>query len=166
MHCDNTKLSKHESTFQPTEGRISQHFNTSYSKIYIEYETNLAFHWLFKYTCTVKLSAISFKTCTVEYFIRKLENSKFLSLFFFSAKKFFPITFLGSILWIAAFSYLMVWWATVTGNTVGIPPEVDTVSIVPPPLRHNILKLFFLVHKIMPIQNWESKLTLSGGRHD
>lgn len=41
-----------------------------------------------------------------------------------SAKKFFPITFLGSILWIAAFSYLMVWWATVTGNTVGIPPEV------------------------------------------
>jgi len=41
-----------------------------------------------------------------------------------SAKKFFPITFLGSILWIAAFSYLMVWWATVTGDTVGIPPEV------------------------------------------
>jgi len=41
-----------------------------------------------------------------------------------SSKKFFPITFLGSILWIAAFSYLMVWWATVTGNTVGIPPEV------------------------------------------
>ena len=53
-------------------------------------------------------------------------------MFFFSAKKFFPITFLGSILWIAAFSYLMVWWATVTGNTVGIPPEVDMVSIVPP----------------------------------
>merc|ERR1711902_268093 len=41
-----------------------------------------------------------------------------------SARKFFPITFLGSILWIAAFSYLMVWWATVTGDTVGIPPEV------------------------------------------
>ena len=43
---------------------------------------------------------------------------------FISAKKFFPITFFGSILWIAAFSYLMVWWSTVTGNTVGIPPEV------------------------------------------
>jgi len=42
----------------------------------------------------------------------------------FSARKFFPITFLGSILWIAAFSYLMVWWATITGQTIGIPPEV------------------------------------------
>jgi len=41
-----------------------------------------------------------------------------------SARKFFPITFLGSILWIAAFSYLMVWWATRTGETFGIPPEV------------------------------------------
>ena len=34
------------------------------------------------------------------------------------------VTFIGSILWIAVFSYLMVWWATVTGDTVGIPPEV------------------------------------------
>merc|ERR1712193_78267 len=41
-----------------------------------------------------------------------------------SARKFFPISFLGSILWIAAFSYLMVWWATRTGETFGIPPEV------------------------------------------
>jgi len=41
-----------------------------------------------------------------------------------SAKKFFPITFFGSILWIAGYSYLMVWWATITGNTIGIPPEV------------------------------------------
>jgi len=41
-----------------------------------------------------------------------------------SSRKFFPITFLGSIMWIAAFSYLMVWWATVTGDTIGIPPEV------------------------------------------
>ncbi|XP_031328199.1 sodium/potassium/calcium exchanger Nckx30C-like isoform X3 [Photinus pyralis] len=39
-------------------------------------------------------------------------------------KKFFPITFLGSILWIAAYSYLMVWWANVVGRTVRIPPEV------------------------------------------
>ena len=43
----------------------------------------------------------------------------------FPARKFFPITFLGSILWIAAFSYLMVWWATRTGETFGIPPEVS-----------------------------------------
>ncbi|MGH0144421.1 UNVERIFIED_CONTAM: hypothetical protein FKN15_062036 [Acipenser sinensis] len=28
-----------------------------------------------------------------------------------SSKKFFPITFLGAICWIAFFSYLMVWWA-------------------------------------------------------
>uniref|UniRef100_A0A665XFN4 Solute carrier family 24 member 2 n=1 Tax=Echeneis naucrates TaxID=173247 RepID=A0A665XFN4_ECHNA len=28
-----------------------------------------------------------------------------------ASKKFFPITFLGAICWIAGFSYLMVWWA-------------------------------------------------------
>ncbi|KAM3589950.1 uncharacterized protein V6R79_000419 [Siganus canaliculatus] len=28
-----------------------------------------------------------------------------------SSKKFFPVTFLGAICWIACFSYLMVWWA-------------------------------------------------------
>ncbi|XP_019895062.1 sodium/potassium/calcium exchanger Nckx30C isoform X3 [Musca domestica] len=39
-------------------------------------------------------------------------------------KKLFPITFIGSILWIAAFSYLMVWWANVAGDTARIPPEV------------------------------------------
>ena len=27
-------------------------------------------------------------------------------------------------MWIAAFSYLMVWWATVTGDAFSIPPEV------------------------------------------
>lgn len=33
--------------------------------------------------------------------------------YFFKQKsqKFFVMTFLGSILWIAVFSYLMVWWA-------------------------------------------------------
>ena len=39
-------------------------------------------------------------------------------------KKFFVITFIGSIIWIAAFSYLMVWWTTTIGDTVGIPPAV------------------------------------------
>ncbi|XP_050101636.1 sodium/potassium/calcium exchanger Nckx30C isoform X2 [Anopheles aquasalis] len=39
-------------------------------------------------------------------------------------KRFFPVTFIGSILWIAAYSYLMVWWATVIGDTSKIPPEV------------------------------------------
>ncbi|XP_049278064.1 sodium/potassium/calcium exchanger Nckx30C isoform X2 [Anopheles funestus] len=39
-------------------------------------------------------------------------------------KKFFPVTFIGSIMWIAAYSYLMVWWATVVGDTSKIPAEV------------------------------------------
>lgn len=43
---------------------------------------------------------------------------------FFTGKKFFAVTFIGSIFWIAAYSYLMVWWANVAGDTVRIPPEV------------------------------------------
>ncbi|XP_076305086.1 sodium/potassium/calcium exchanger Nckx30C-like [Tachypleus tridentatus] len=39
-------------------------------------------------------------------------------------RKWFPITFIGSILWIAFFSYLMVWWASLTGEAAGIPNEV------------------------------------------
>lgn len=39
-------------------------------------------------------------------------------------KKYFPVTFIGSIMWIAAYSYFMVWWANVAGETVEIPPEV------------------------------------------
>ena len=38
--------------------------------------------------------------------------------------KYFAVTFVGSIIWIAGFSYLMVWWATITGNAFTIPPEV------------------------------------------
>lgn len=41
-----------------------------------------------------------------------------------AGKKFFVVTFLGSIVWIAAYSYLMVWWANVAGDTIKIPPEV------------------------------------------
>ncbi|XP_026279156.2 sodium/potassium/calcium exchanger Nckx30C isoform X3 [Frankliniella occidentalis] len=39
-------------------------------------------------------------------------------------KRFFPVTFIGSICWIAAYSYLMVWWANLVGDTARIPPEV------------------------------------------
>jgi len=39
-------------------------------------------------------------------------------------KKFFIVTFFGSILWIAGYSYLMVWWATVAGKVFGIPDTV------------------------------------------
>jgi len=37
-------------------------------------------------------------------------------------RKFFPITFIMSIVWIGGYSYLMVWWATTIGATV----DVDT----------------------------------------
>lgn len=43
-------------------------------------------------------------------------------------KKFFPITFLGSICWIAAYSYLMVWWANMIGETADISPEVRRIA--------------------------------------
>ncbi|XP_077290317.1 sodium/potassium/calcium exchanger Nckx30C-like [Arctopsyche grandis] len=39
-------------------------------------------------------------------------------------KRLFPVTFLGSILWIAIYSYLMVWWANIVGDTANIPSEV------------------------------------------
>ncbi|XP_062245028.1 sodium/potassium/calcium exchanger 1-like [Platichthys flesus] len=36
------------------------------------------------------------------------------------SRKFFVVTFLGSILWIAVFSYLIVWWAHRIGETIGV----------------------------------------------
>lgn len=50
--------------------------------------------------------------------------------FFFSGKRFFPITFIGSIVWIAFFSYLMVWWANVAGATAHVPPEVMGLTLL------------------------------------
>ncbi|XP_018596901.2 sodium/potassium/calcium exchanger 2-like isoform X2 [Scleropages formosus] len=47
-----------------------------------------------------------------------------------SSKKFFPITFLGSICWIAAFSYLMVWWAHQVGETIWITEEIMGLTIL------------------------------------
>jgi Ca2+/Na+ antiporter len=43
---------------------------------------------------------------------------------FTTRKKYFALTFAISILWIMVFSYLMVWWATVVGKTVGISDAV------------------------------------------
>ncbi|VDN30075.1 unnamed protein product, partial [Gongylonema pulchrum] len=40
------------------------------------------------------------------------------------ARKWFPFTFVGSILWIAFYSYLMVWMANTIGETMAIPTEV------------------------------------------
>jgi len=45
-------------------------------------------------------------------------------------KKFFVITFFGSILWIAGFSYLMVWWATIFGKVVGISDAVMGLTVL------------------------------------
>ncbi|XP_078540198.1 sodium/potassium/calcium exchanger 1 [Lissotriton helveticus] len=45
-------------------------------------------------------------------------------------KKYFALTFLGSILWIAIFSYLMVWWAHQVGETVGISEEIMGLTIL------------------------------------
>ncbi|KAJ1218490.1 hypothetical protein NDU88_006068 [Pleurodeles waltl] len=47
-----------------------------------------------------------------------------------SSRKFFPITFFGSISWIAIFSYLMVWWAHQVGETVGITEEIMGLTIL------------------------------------
>uniref|UniRef100_A0A3B5AVQ6 Sodium/potassium/calcium exchanger 1 n=1 Tax=Stegastes partitus TaxID=144197 RepID=A0A3B5AVQ6_9TELE len=46
------------------------------------------------------------------------------------SRKFFVFTFLGSILWIAVFSYLMVWWAHQVGETIGISEEIMGLTIL------------------------------------
>ncbi|NXV49966.1 NCKX2 protein, partial [Uria aalge] len=46
------------------------------------------------------------------------------------SRKFFPITFFGSISWIACFSYLMVWWAHQVGETIGISEEIMGLTIL------------------------------------
>ncbi|XP_009272570.1 PREDICTED: sodium/potassium/calcium exchanger 2 isoform X1 [Aptenodytes forsteri] len=46
------------------------------------------------------------------------------------SRKFFPMTFFGSISWIAFFSYLMVWWAHQVGETIGISEEIMGLTIL------------------------------------
>uniref|UniRef100_A0A8R1YAY5 Sodium/calcium exchanger membrane region domain-containing protein n=1 Tax=Pristionchus pacificus TaxID=54126 RepID=A0A8R1YAY5_PRIPA len=45
-------------------------------------------------------------------------------------RKYFPATFIISILWIAFFSYLMVWWANTIGETMQIPTEIIGLTIL------------------------------------
>ncbi|KAL5004489.1 hypothetical protein ScPMuIL_017945 [Solemya velum] len=45
-------------------------------------------------------------------------------------KRYFVVTFIGSIFWIGFFSYLMLWWANQTGATIGIPDEVMGLTIL------------------------------------
>uniref|UniRef100_UPI0037E96F8C sodium/potassium/calcium exchanger 1-like n=1 Tax=Semicossyphus pulcher TaxID=241346 RepID=UPI0037E96F8C len=46
------------------------------------------------------------------------------------SRKFFAFTFLGSIMWIGIFSYLMVWWAHQVGETIGISEEIMGLTIL------------------------------------
>uniref|UniRef100_A0A0N4Z5L2 Sodium/potassium/calcium exchanger 2 n=1 Tax=Parastrongyloides trichosuri TaxID=131310 RepID=A0A0N4Z5L2_PARTI len=45
-------------------------------------------------------------------------------------KKYVAISFIGSILWIAFLSYLMVWWANTIGETFHIPTEIMGLTIL------------------------------------
>ncbi|XP_072319233.1 sodium/potassium/calcium exchanger 2-like isoform X2 [Eucyclogobius newberryi] len=47
-----------------------------------------------------------------------------------TSARFFPLTFLGSISWIAFFSYLMVWWAHQVGETFWITEEIMGLTIL------------------------------------
>merc|ERR1719351_260777 len=49
-------------------------------------------------------------------------------------EKYFVIAFFMSIIWIAAFSYFMVWWATLIGEAVGISDAVMASPSWPPEL--------------------------------
>uniref|UniRef100_UPI00398E5F44 sodium/potassium/calcium exchanger 1 n=1 Tax=Pristiophorus japonicus TaxID=55135 RepID=UPI00398E5F44 len=47
-----------------------------------------------------------------------------------ASKKYFIGSFLGSIMWIGIFSYLMVWWAHQVGETIGISEEIMGLTIL------------------------------------
>ncbi|KAM8763278.1 sodium/potassium/calcium exchanger 1-like isoform 5-T5 [Acanthopagrus schlegelii] len=47
-----------------------------------------------------------------------------------ASRRYFVVTFLGSILWIGVFSYLMVWWAHQVGETIGISEEIMGLTIL------------------------------------
>uniref|UniRef100_A0A3Q3QDR4 Sodium/potassium/calcium exchanger 1 n=1 Tax=Monopterus albus TaxID=43700 RepID=A0A3Q3QDR4_MONAL len=47
-----------------------------------------------------------------------------------ASRKYFALTFIGSILWIGVFSYLMVWWAHQVGETVGLSEEIMGLTIL------------------------------------
>ncbi|KAI6225624.1 Sodium/potassium/calcium exchanger 1 [Aphelenchoides besseyi] len=46
------------------------------------------------------------------------------------SKKWFVVSFVGSILWIAAFSYVMVWMANTIGETFFVPTEVMGLTVL------------------------------------
>ena len=44
-------------------------------------------------------------------------------------ERYYPIAFVMSIIWIAIFSYFMVWWATLTGEALGIRSR--SIKVIP-----------------------------------
>ncbi|XP_061773102.1 sodium/potassium/calcium exchanger 1-like isoform X2 [Nerophis ophidion] len=47
-----------------------------------------------------------------------------------NSRKFFVVTLLSSILWISVFSYLMVWWAHLVGETFSIPGDILSLTVL------------------------------------
>ncbi|NXY55188.1 NCKX3 protein, partial [Callaeas wilsoni] len=45
-------------------------------------------------------------------------------------EKWFMVTFASSTLWIAAFSYMMVWMVTIIGYTLGIPDVIMGITFL------------------------------------
>ena len=45
-------------------------------------------------------------------------------------ERYYPIAFVMSIIWIAIFSYFMVWWATLTGEALGIRFQTCSFKLV------------------------------------
>lgn len=46
------------------------------------------------------------------------------------SQRWFPVSFVGSILWIAFYSWFMVWMANEVGVTLGIPIEIMGLTIL------------------------------------
>ena len=70
-------------------------------------------------TCSKRITYVCFLPLVLPLWLTLPDTRKQES------RKLFPISFIGSILWIAVFSYLMVWWATISGEAFSIPPEVQ-----------------------------------------
>nr|XP_054755842.1 sodium/potassium/calcium exchanger 1-like [Lytechinus pictus] len=64
------------------------------------------------------------------------------------SRRWYYITFIGSILWIAGFSYLMVWMAKEVGDTIGFEERVGPIhsfiNAFPPNLSHFTLNALLL----------------------
>lgn len=45
-------------------------------------------------------------------------------------KSWWPLGFIGSIVWLGIYSYLMVWWATVIGKIIGIPDGIMGLTLL------------------------------------